>query len=445
MPLKVLSALLHWPVVTMSPARAVSRAQHRASVLLAGGNDRSMLAAGRSLGRRGISFVAVGVAPRTMVAASRFVRPHIVGPGPSADDSGAYVDFLLDVVRGYGVEVVLPLTDRTLLACDRHRQAIESEARLAAPPSPAVRNVNDKRLNLRTARRLGIPCPDQFELATLDDVPSLIDHVGFPMVLKDPGPTAGGEPSPFDFNWLVAHDAHELNSYLKERCPPGAFPMFQRFVSGEVRNVCCFGVEGALAAIHEYRDIRRLGGLSVFREVTRVSPRLREYAESMLRELDWNGAAHLEFFVREEDGDVRYMETNGRFWASIEGPIGAGWDFPYWTYRYFAHGERPHVPAPSFRLGCRSRWHYGDLEALVELLAGQDGPTRAGGGRLRAVVDYVSGFRPRVHSDVFRLDDPMPELVEHLRGARRGAVRIRTARRLYRAVRRSHRAPGAVR
>jgi len=193
-------------------------------------------------------------------------------------------------------------------------------------------------------------------------------------------------------------------------------------------------VEGALAAVHEYRDIRRLGGLSVFREVTLVSPRLRHYAESMLRELDWNGAAHLEFFVR-EDGDVRYMETNGRFWASIAGPIGAGWDFPYWTYQYFARGERPNAPPPSFRLGSRSRWHFGDLEALVGCLAGRDVPTEAGPGRLRAVVDYVSSFRPGVRSDVFRLDDPMPELVEHLTGARRGLAQSRTARRLHRVLR----------
>ena len=393
-----------------------------------------MLAAGRSLSRRGISFVAVGVPPRTMVAASRFVGPHVVGRGPSADDSRAYVEFLLDVMRRYEVELVIPLTDRTLLACDRHRQAIETEARLAAPPSHAVRNVNDKRLNLQTARRLGIPCPDQFELTRLEDVPSLVDRLQFPMVLKDPGPTADGQPSPFDFTWLVARDMRELNRILYERCPPGAFPMFQRFVTGEVRNVCCFGVEGALAGVHEYRDIRRLGGLSVFREVTLVSPRLRDHAESMLRELDWNGAAHLEFFVR-EDGDVRYMETNGRFWASIAGPIGAGWDFPYWTYQYFARGERPNFPTPSFRLGSRSRWQFGDLEALVGCLAGRDVPTEARPGRLRAVVDYVSSFRPGVRSDVFRLDDPMPELVEHLRGARRALAQIRIARRLHRALR----------
>lgn len=400
-----------------------------------------MLAAGRSLNRRGISFVAVGVGPRTMVGASRSVRPHVVGRGPNAgSDPEAYVDFLLEVVRRYHVHLVLPLTDRTLLACDRHREVIETEVRLAAPPSHAIRNVNDKRVNLQTARRLGIPCPDQYELERLEDVPDLIDYLGFPLVLKDPGPTVDGQPSAFDFTWLVAHDVHELNRYLDERCPPGAFPMFQRLVTGEVRNVCCFGVEGALVAVHEYRDIRRLGGLSVLREVTPVTPRLRHHAESMLRELDWDGAAHLEFFVREGDGDVRYMETNGRLWASLEGPIGAGWDFPYWTYRYFAHGERPHPPPSSFRLGSRSRWHYGDLEALVGFLAGRDEPTGAGRSRPRAVVDYVCGFRLGIHSDVFRLDDPLPELVEHLRGARKGIAQIRTARRLYHALRRPYRA-----
>ena len=116
------------------------------------------------------------------------------------------------------------ILDRTLLACDRHRQAIETEARLAAPPSHAVRNVNDKRLNLETARRLGIPCPDQFELTRLEDVPSLVDRLQFPMVLKDPGPTADGQPSPFDFTWLVARDMRELTRYLDEPRRSGCVP-----------------------------------------------------------------------------------------------------------------------------------------------------------------------------------------------------------------------------
>lgn len=384
-----------------------------ASVLLVGGNDRSMLAAARSLSRHEISFIVVGVTPRSPVGVSRSIRRHAVEPGPNArSDPGAYVEFLLDLVRRHDVQVVIPLTDRTLLACDRYRAAIEEEAPLAAPPSAAVRNVLDKRLHLRTAARLGIPCPEQFELESLDQVPELIDQLGFPIGLKNPGPSASGLRL-FDFNWLVARNRQELDQYLAERCPPGSFPLVQRVVTGVVRNVCCFAVQGEVVATVEYRDIRHWQGWSVLREITPPTPVLQRHAERMLRELRWNGVAHLEFFVRESDGDVRYMETNGRLWASVEGPIAAGWDFPYWLYRYFLHGETPQPPASSQGAGQKSRWHCGDLQALLGLLSGGDEPTWGGRSRARAVADYLSGFGPDVHGDAFRLDDPLPELVEH--------------------------------
>lgn len=386
-----------------------------------------MLAAARSLVRREVSVVVVGVGPGGMVGASRYVRPYVVGRGPDPGlEPEAYAAFVLDVARRYDVRLILPLTDKTLLACDRHREALEARAPLGAPPSPAVRNVLDKRLNLETARRLGIPCPEQFELESLEHVPELIDRLGFPMVLKDPGPSADGERPEFDFAWLVARDEHELDRYLAERCPPGSFPLFQRLVTGTVRNLCCFAAEGEIAAVHEYRGIRRLRGNTAFREITPLTPDLRRYAELMLCDLRWDGVAHLGFFVRESDGDARYMETNGRFWASLPASIAAGWDFPYWTYRYFVAGEIPQPPPPSLGVGRKSRWHYGDLEGLFEYLSGSAEPSRVGRSRAQAVFDYLAGFRRGIDADVFRLDDPLPELVEHWRG---GRLALRRARR----------------
>jgi hypothetical protein len=118
------------------------------------------------------------------------------------------------------------------------------------------------------------------------------------------------------------------------------------------------------------------------------------------------------------------METNGRVWGSIETSIATGWDFPYWTYRYFAHGEVP-VPPPS-AIGSRSCWHFGDLLLLGRRLRGIEPPVPPGPRPLRAVADYVSGFAPGVRSDVFSLDDPLPELVEHwewIRGRIAGRLR----------------------
>jgi hypothetical protein len=165
--------------------------------------------------------------------------------------------------------------------------------------------------------------------------------------------------------------------------------------------------------------------LTVFRELTPLSPDLHRHAVAMLRELRWDGVAQLGLFVRESDGDARYMETNGRLWASLEGSVAGGWDFPYWTYRYFAEGNPPEPQPPSLGTGRKSRWHYGELAALLSYLAGDDEPSGAGRSRVRAVADYVSGFRPGVDADVFRLDDPLPEVYEHWRAARIAASRLR--------------------
>jgi hypothetical protein len=110
------------------------------------------------------------------------------------------------------------------------------------------------------------------------------------------------------------------------------------------------------------------------------------------------------------------METNARLWASTEGSVAAGWDFPYWLYEYFAHGRTPEPPPRTQGVGRLSRWHYGDLEALLQFLRGGDEPTFEGKTRAAAFADYLRGFHPRVAADVFRLDDPLPEFVETWRG-----------------------------
>lgn len=397
----------------------------RRGVLLAGGNDRSMLAAARSLGRRSVPFVVVGVSPRDMVAASRHIRPRMVDGAPHPTrEQREYAEFVREVARRHAVELIVPLTDRILRTCDAHRALLEAEAPLGAPPSAAARNVLDKRLNLETARQLGVPCPAQFELGTKEQVSELVERLGFPLVLKNPGPPATGDRASFDFAWLVAHDRPELDHYLAHRCPPGAFPLFQEYATGSLYSLCCFAARGELVAVHAYRRLRRVRGMSSFRELAPVRPDLRTYAERLLRALCWDGAAHISFFVDDADGSARYMETNGRFWGPLEASVAVGFDFPLWTYRYFTSGEVPEPPPPTHGVGRKSRWHYGDLEGLVRYLGGNDEPRRPGQGRLGAIVEYLAGFRPGVRADVFRWDDPFPELVEHRRAGELALQRL---------------------
>jgi predicted ATP-grasp superfamily ATP-dependent carboligase len=400
-------------------------------VLLAGGDDRSMLAAGRSLARHGIPFVALGVERWGMVGTSRYVRRHAVGGAPDPTrEPRAYARCVREHARRHGVELIVPLTDRILLACDRHRDLLAAQATLGMPPSAAVRNVLDKRLNLETARSLGVPCPAQFELESMKQVPELVDRLRFPLILKDPGPSATDDRPGFGFAWLVARDRGELERHLRDRCPPGAYPIVQEFVEGSIHSLCCFAATGEIVAAHAYRRLRRARGMSSYRVLTDVRPDLLEYASRLLGALAWEGAAHVSFFVRDGDGAPLYTETNGRFWSPLEASVAVGFDFPLWTYRYFTTGELPDAPPAAHGVGRRSRWHYGELEALVQFMVGREEPRRPGQGRIGAVIDYGLGFSPRVHADVFQADDPLPEVMEHvlngkrvLRAFSRGLVR----------------------
>jgi predicted ATP-grasp superfamily ATP-dependent carboligase len=396
----------------------------RAEVLLAGATERPGLAAARSLSRWGIPFVVVGNAPRGMIAVSRHVRRYVCAPSPR-DDPEAFVAAVLAACVEHDVRLVMPMDDAALALCSERRGLFPAGTRLAAASADAVRNVLDKRRNLEMADGLGIPCPREFALEDIDQIDELVDRLGFPMVLKNPGRGSSADPTP-GFKWLIARSERELRALLGEHSGDGRFPLFQELVVGHVTNLCCFAASGRVVAVHEYRSLRRMGweGTSVLREVTAATPRLVQYVERLLGELSWDGVAQVAFIVRERDGASWYMETNGRFWGSVEGSIAIGWDFPYWAYRYFTRGDLPEPPPVA--VGSRTCWHFGDLRLLGRRLRGIEPPVPPRPGKLRAIADYVTGFRPGVHADVFALDDPLPEVVEHLAGIRR-AIRRRLA------------------
>jgi D-aspartate ligase len=379
-------------------------------VLLVNANNRQGLAAARSLARRGVSFITVSNNADGPASHSRFVKHEVLASDVKGE---ALVDLLLEIIKQHKIRLAIPASDQALVLFDRYRSTLEAETRLAMASPHAVKSVLDKRRNLELARSLGVPCPLQFELQDPRQIPEMIQRLGFPIVLKGPGvPNGPGVPE-FNFKVLYAHTEQQLRVYIEEHCWHGKYPMFQECAVGDVHNLCCFAAQGELIAVHEYHSIRRKDGLGVLRKIVAPLPDLVEHTRNLLRELNWDGVAHVAFFISHDGKKKWYMETNGRFWASTEGSVHAGWDFPYWVYRYFLHGEKP-VPG-EIEIGSTTCWHYGDLMALVKYFRGGESPTTGTSpGKLRAVSQYLSDFSPRIHSDVFQWSDPMPGIMENL-------------------------------
>ena len=387
-------------------------------VLVTDGNRRPALAVARSLAALGVKFIVVSDTPHSLTRHSRHVRHWASVPSP-AEAPQAFVDELLALVRRHGIRLVMPVLEESLLALDGRRSEVEAQVALAAAPSNALRRVLDKRINLAIARELGIDVPAQFELRDLAQVPELIDALGFPMVMKPAGSPHDPAVDNFPFKVLYVRDERQLRGYLQQYCSAGVFPMFQEFIDGEHRNVCCFASRGEVLAMCEHRSHRVLKGQGVLREIVPVHPAGERGARAMLEYLQWDGVAQFCSLLDQRSGRLVYMETNGRFWSSLSGAANAGWDFPAWLYRYATTGATPSPRA--IKLGSRTCWHRGDLVALVNYLAGGESPSAGPPvGRLRAILDYFAGFHPSIAADVFRWDDPLPELVDHWQVARRG-------------------------
>jgi predicted ATP-grasp superfamily ATP-dependent carboligase len=379
-------------------------------VLVTDGHTRAGLAVVRSLARHGVSLLVLGAERFSPAFYSRKVKHAAQAPSPASAPQ-AFVEFALSAIREHKIQLAIPVTDHAALLFDRYRQSFEHHARLAMASSEALRSVLDKRRSLELARQLGVPCPRQFELKAPEQVPQMVETLGFPIVLKQPGDPLDENVPRFDFRVLYAHNEAELHQYLQRYCRSGVYPLFQECALGEVHNLCCLAARGETIAVHEYQSIRRREGTGVLRKVVEPTPELVGYARDLLRALLWDGVAHVAFFVDKPRGKTWFMEINGRFWASLEGSVHAGWDFPVWTYEYFLHGKRPQ-PGP-LQIGSMTCWHLGDLMALVSYWCGGEVPaTGANPGKLRSTLQFLGGFHPAIHSETFHWSDPLPALIE---------------------------------
>jgi predicted ATP-grasp superfamily ATP-dependent carboligase len=380
-------------------------------VLVTDGHTRAGFAVARSLARRGVRLLVLVAEPGCPAVHSSLLKDVALAPSP-AKEPNAFIEFTLETIAKHKIELAMPITDQALLLFDQHRERLERLTKVAMAKPDALRSALDKRINLELATKLGVPCARQFDLTSPDQIPEMIATLGFPIVLKRPGDPVDKTMPAFSFRVLYAHNEEQLRGFIAEHCGHGEYPLFQECATGEIHNVCCFATDGEVLAAHEYQSIRRLEGAGVFRKIVEPSPELLQYARDLLGALRWDGVAHLGFFVDKARKKVWYMETNGRFWASIQGSVYAGWDFPYWTYDYFLHGRRPQ-PGP-IDVGSLTCWHLGDLKALLNFWRGGDIPaTGTNPSKSEATLQYLSGFSPQIHSDLFAWDDPIPAVFEY--------------------------------
>jgi predicted ATP-grasp superfamily ATP-dependent carboligase len=378
-------------------------------ILLPDGDERSSLAAARSLLAAGHQVLVAASDRWDLAATARGVEP-VPLPCRATEDPDRFSAEVVALAHRRGIELLLPVTDPSVEALLPRAAELPRSTSLPFPAYPAWRAATDKEGILPLAEAAGLGIPETRRIAAPDDREVPADPALFPAVLKPhrsvvlaPG-TNGGPHRVVS----VADRAACLRALAQQ--PASAFPLlFQRQVTGPGEGLFLLRWEGRVVAAFAHRRLREKppwGGVSVYRESIPLPGALLTAGTALLDRLDWQGVAMIECKYDIERRRHVLMEINGRLWGSLQLAIDAGVDFPKLLAACAAGSPPPAVT--EYRPGVRSRWFWGDVDHLYLRL--RHGPDRF--GALRAFLRHRPG---RDHEEIWRWRDPLPFITESLR------------------------------
>jgi predicted ATP-grasp superfamily ATP-dependent carboligase len=385
------------------------------SVLITDGEQRSALAAVRSLGRSGYRVYVCSKSGRSIAGASRHALAEHAVSAPLANPS-KFAHDVRALIDQWAIDVFLPMTEEAFNAIFAYPELF---AGICIPSATAeqFRAVSDKRRVLEVAASCGLSVPAQVVLSTPDDAHRLSDaELRFPLVVKPARSVAQEGGKQLKLGAIHCGDARELRGALGA-LPHSAYPLLlQQRVIGPGVGVFLLLWDGEVVATFAHRRLREkppAGGVSVYRESIAVEKSLLDRSRRLLERFGWRGVAMIEFKLDEATATPFIMEINGRFWGSLQLAIDAGVDFPALLVAR-ANGERVFGPS-TYKLGVRSRWEWGGVDYLVARLRHSNKSLSMPPGtpsRARAILSALLPWMPGDRLEVLRLLDPGPFLRE---------------------------------
>jgi len=391
----------------------------RRTVIVTDGEQRAALAVVRSLGAAGYRCIVTSSSRPSIAGGSRFVARTVTVPN-ALDMPTAFVDSIAALAAAERADVVLPIAEQSLLAILPERDRL-FPAIVPFSDFAAFGALTDKERLLKEASKLGIAIPEQRIVRDIDAAASLdLSALRYPIVLKPARSVSERDGLRATFSVTYATDASELRRKIRA-LPPGAFPLLlQQRVVGPGTGIFLLLWDGEVKAQFAHQRLSEKppsGGVSVYRESVLIDDELRDRSRALLDRFGWQGAAMVEYKRDSATGQPYLMEVNARLWGSLQLAIDSGVDFPRILVAC-ALGEHSQ-PMPSYRVGVRSRWWWGQVDHLIGRVrratnANSLPPgTRSAG---RVFGDLLFGpFRRADYEEILRWIDPGPFWNETIR------------------------------
>ncbi|HWH59087.1 MAG TPA: hypothetical protein VN682_15780 [Terriglobales bacterium] len=380
-------------------------------VLVLDGNQNQAVACVRSLAAKGHTVLVGNTSNWSKAGWSRSCAGTFVYPSPR--DGNRMIASLAELARQVPGTLVLPMSDATTLMISANREALlEAGAKLVMPAHEDAVHAADKSFTTELAQSLGIAVPRSVAISSAAEARAQATSLPYPVVLKPRSSEEqeGSGASQSTGRPLYARDTNEFQRAYDELSKRANSVLVQEFISGGGTGYFALmrNAELRLEFAHRrIRDVHPTGSGSAVRASIKPDPKLREASLAILKALNWHGVAMVEFRQR-PDGELVFLEVNGRFWNSLPLACYSGADFPAALAEIAEHGDCPMVTG--YKVGVRCRWLSGDFRHLLAVWRGApEGYPAKFPGRMSTLINVLTPV-PGTYHDNFQLGDPLPEL-----------------------------------
>jgi predicted ATP-grasp superfamily ATP-dependent carboligase len=395
--------------------------------LLLGLENAIALTVVRELGEHGVPVHGIARNAAAIGIASRHCADWSLRP------SGPIADWLPGLIARTGARAVLAISESDLIELAALPPVI-GDCHILVPRAEPLARVLDKLQTLHHATAAGLRVPQTWQPREGEDFTARAHQMRYPLVAKWANPPeimavldrAGLEWIKTDY----VRTPDQLIALLNRYAPIGRWPLIQQYCRGVGLGQMLYMQAGHATLRFQHRRLHEWppeGGVSTLcrAEPADAHGAQMTLSENLLRALDWEGQAMVEYRYDADNDRYWLMEVNGRFWGSLPLARHCGADFAWEAYRRKILGQVDPAPTPNDRL--RARYMVPETKRLARILfaPGRIGdpffrrrPLRDLGAYLLAFVD------PRARYYVFSRSDPQPwwrDMTQMLRkAARRG-------------------------
>ncbi len=383
------------------------------SVLVLDGDMTPALAVVRSLGRLGLQ---VDVASHTgghsaIASQSRYARCMLHHPDPLTHEA-AFLAWCENIIDQDTYQLIVPVTERSVVPMQKLLNRAGGE-RIAIASPDALAIVLDKDKTLALAENLGIPAPKSVLIERMEDIAANLAILKLPLVIKPSRSIGADAAGRKQLSVEYAFSARELETKAERFLHYGPV-LLQEYFAGEGVGIELIARHGEIEFAFQHlrlHEVPLTGGGSSLRMSVPIEPELLDASQKLMRALNWNGVAMVEFKWNPADRSYSLMEINGRFWGSLPLAIAAGADFPAMLYELLTTDSIAPRPAAKTGVYCRKLssdlyWH--------EMVLRRDAPAKLvtfpNNGQI--LKDLLLTFLPKHHFDVQQWRDPKPGLID---------------------------------